>query len=228
MDQTKIWEYYQNDAEVGDAVFNARPRYEFLARQIAPGMHALDIGVGRGGLEAILVPKGVHVSVLDPGERAVERVRTLYGLGEAAKVGYSQVMPFADAQFDVVVMCEVVEHLEDDVLQATLAQVRRVLKAGGRLIGTLPADENLLENRVVCPDCGKQFHRWGHVRSVDEARLRALLAAHLGDVRIGRHFFGDARGLNWKGRLSWALKKSLVAAGLKGSGETYSFSASRR
>lgn len=228
MDQTKIWDYYQNDAEVGDAVFSARPRYEFLARQIAPGMQALDIGVGRGGLEAILVPKGVRMSVLDPGERAIARVRALYALGDGAKVGYSQAIPFPDGQFDVAVMCEVVEHLADDVLDATLREVRRVLKQGGRLIGTLPADENLLDNHVVCPDCGKQFHRWGHVRSVDEGRLRAILSEHFEDVHVARHFFGDVRTLNWKGRLSWGLKKLLVALGIRGGGETFSFSASRR
>src|SRR5262245_34036286 len=84
MDQTKIWEYFQNNDEVGDVAFTARPRYEFLAKQIAPGQSALNIGAGRGGLEAILAAKGVLVSSLDPGETIIERLRERHALGDRA------------------------------------------------------------------------------------------------------------------------------------------------
>ena len=95
MDQTKIWEYFQSDNQIGDIFSNARPRYEFLARQIPPATHALNIGVGRGGLEAILLKKGVKVSCLDPIETAIDRLREQYGLGDAAKIGFSQAIPFS-------------------------------------------------------------------------------------------------------------------------------------
>ena len=228
MDQTKIWDYFQNHEEVGDAAFNARPRYEFLAQQIAPSIHALNIGVGRGGLEAILVKKGVLVSSLDPSEKAIDRLRKQYALGDSAKVGFSQAIPFPDCQFDVVVMCEVLEHLTDDILNATLGEVRRVLKQGGRFIGTVPADENLLDSRVMCPHCGEPFHRWGHLQSFGEGRLGTMLTEQFYSVKISRHFFGEVRTLNWKGRLGWGLKKLLVGLGVKGSCESFSFSASNR
>lgn len=228
MDQEKIWDYFQNDDEVGEAVFNARPRYEFVARQIAPGMHVLDIGVGRGGLESILVEKGVAVSALDPGERSIDSVRRQFGLGDSAKVGFSQAIPFPDGQFDVVVMCEVMEHLSDEILNASFGEITRVLKRDGRFMGTVPADENLLDSRVMCPHCGEAFHRWGHLQSFSEPRLRAMLAERFQSVNVSRHFFGEVRTLNWKGRLSWSLKKALVGIGAKGSLESYFFSATRR
>ena len=228
MDQTKIWDYFQNDEEAGDAAFNARPRYEFLAKHIAPGMRVLNIGVGRGGLETILIRKGVLMSSVDPGESAIDRLRNQFGLGEQAKVGYSQAIPFPDNQFDVVVMSEVLEHLSDDVLAATLAEVQRVLKVGGQFIGTVPAEENLLDNRVVCPHCGELFHRWGHLQSFNEERLNTMLAEQFQFVKTSRHFFGDFQSLNWKGRLGWAIKKMLMGIGIKGSGESFSFSATNR
>lgn len=228
MDQTKVWEYFQNDNEVGEVFNGARPRYQFLAEQIAPGLHTLNIGVGRGGLEAILVKKGVMVSCLDPCEATIERLRKNYALGDSAKVGFSQANPFPDGQFDVVVMCEVLEHLSDDVLHATLSEVRRVLKPGGRFIGTVPADENLLENRVMCPFCGESFHRWGHLQSFGEERLGVMLAEQFYKVKVSRHFFADFKMLNWKGRLGWGLKTLLLGLGVKGTGETFSFSASNR
>ena len=226
MDQEKIWEYFQNEDDVGDAVFNARPRYEYVADRIDPGMRVLNIGVGRGGLETILIAKGVEVHSLDPGERSIQRLRDNLGMGDYAQVGFSQRIPFGDCYFDVVIMCEVLEHLADDVLQATIQEVRRVLKTGGRFVGTVPADENLLENRVMCPHCGMLFHRWGHLQSLSETRLRLLLA-NFERIRMSRHFFGEPRTLNWKGRLLLGSKKLLVRLGVKGSLESFFFSAVR-
>ncbi len=88
-----------------------------------------------------------------------------------------------------VVMSEVLEHLEDDVLSATLAEVRRVLVECGIFIGTVPANENLRLNAVVCPCCNETFHRWGHVRTFSEASLRAALETTLRVARIDNHFF---------------------------------------
>jgi len=101
-----------------------------------------------------------------------------------------------------------------------------VLKRGGRFIGTIPANEDLVDNQVVCPDCGKLFHRWGHLQSFSEVRLRAELGERWRNVEISRHFFGEFRTLNWKGRLVWGLKKLLVSLGVKGNQETFFFSAS--
>lgn len=178
MDQTKIWEYFQNHEESGGSFDKAMPRYEFLTRQLTPGCHALNVGVGRGGLENLLGKKGVVVSCLDPSEASIERIRHEQGLGNRAQVGRSQAMPFADSQFDVVIMSEVLEHLTPTEVTSTLSQVRRVLKPRGRFIGTVPANENLADYHVVCPKCGEGFHRWGHVQSFSIRRMRDILAAH--------------------------------------------------
>lgn len=226
MDQTKIWDYYQNNEEIGNTFANARLRYAFIARQIIPGMNVLNIGVGRGGLEAMLLKKGVCVSCLDPSEMAIKDLRDQYGLANRAQVGFSQSIPFADRQFDVVVMSEVLEHLADTMLHATLREVKRVLKPDGRFIGTVPADENLLENRVMCPHCGEPFHRWGHLQSFSEGQLGVVLSQQFGNVKLSRRYFGDVRKFNWKGRLNWGLKKILLGLGIKGRDENLFFSAS--
>jgi SAM-dependent methyltransferase len=225
MDQEKIWEFFQNNSEIGDTFINARPRYEYISKQIAPNMYVLNIGVGRGGLEKILLKQGAMVSCLDPSENAIESLRKQYALGDRAQVGFSQSIPFPDHQFDVVVMSEVLEHLTDDVLKATLGELGRVLKQGGRFIGTVPADENLIDNCVICPHCGEIFHRWGHLQKFSEGRLHTMLAEHFHAVKVSRRFFGEVRTLNWKGRLGWGLKKLLISLGVKGSGETFFFSA---
>ena len=228
MDQTKIWDYFQNWNEVGNTFAGARSRYEFLAHHLAPGMSVLNIGVGRGGLEAILLMKGVLVSCLDPSEKSIEYLREKFSLGNRAQVGFSQLMPFVDNQFDAVVMSEVIEHLNDSVLFDTLTEVLRVLKSNGRFIGTVPANEILLASQVLCPHCGKAFHRWGHIQTFSDSRLRGILAKYFERVTLSRHYFDDINLLNWKGRITFRMKKFMVLLGIEGSGETYYFSAVKR
>jgi len=184
MEQSKIWDHFQGSGAVDDVFAGSLPRYAYLARQLRAGTHVLNIGVGRGGLEQLLIDKGVIVSSLDPGTASIEGIRARLGMGERARVGYSQSMPFDDASFDAVIMSEVLEHLTDDVLTATFSEVARVLKPDSRFIGTVPHDENLADNITLCPHCGERFHRWGHVRSFDPARLSQSLAG--GGFRVVR------------------------------------------
>lgn len=48
-------------------------------------------------------------------------------------------LPFPDGHLDVVTMLAVVEHLDPASLEVLLADVRRVLRPGGRLVVTTPA-----------------------------------------------------------------------------------------
>ena len=214
MDQSKIWDHFQNDDEAGDVFVNALPRYEFIAQRIASGMSVLNIGVGRGGLEAILIKKGAVVSCLDPSESTIDRLRKQYELGERARVGFSQAIPFPDSQFEVVVMSEVLEHLSDDVLNSTLVDVRRVLKPDGHFIGTVPANENLPDNGAMCPHCGKSFHRWGHLQSFSLIRLRELLLANSFSIlRNETRAFPDWRRSGGKNIIKNSIRYVLGRAG---------------
>jgi len=140
-------------------------------------------------------------------------------------VGYSQNIPFESESFDCVIMTEVLEHLSDEELELTLVEVRRVLKPNGRFLGTVPADENLELNKVVCPFCGKVFHRWGHMQSFSKERLYKLLAGKFSRVSISRHYFFYWRELNWKGKASALLKLGLLKVGVAGSDTTFFFQA---
>ena len=125
-------------------------------------------------------------------------------------------------------MSEVLEHLEDEVQEQTLIEVGRVLAPSGRFLGTVPADENLGASLCICPSCGEQFHRWGHVRSYSQSSLMDLLAAHFVQVELGRHYFAEVAELNWKGRLARWLKLLQLRLGRTGANESFFFSAQRR
>ena len=227
MHQEKIWDYFQNDSEISNLVFESSTRYKFIAEKITTKLDVLNIGVGRGGLEEVLISKGINVFCLDPNEKSIQRVITELGLIDRAKVGYSQSIPYENNSFDTVVMTEVLEHLSDEVIRNTLKEVHRVLRTGGKFIGTVPADENLLRQRVVCPDCGKLFHQWGHLQSFSWKRLTKLLANDYGHVKVTRKFLGTWETLNWKGKFSWMLKTVFISVGMKGDGESFFFTAQK-
>ena len=212
MNQDVIWDHFQSEG--AEAFRHSDPRLAFLASRLRPSERVLNIGVGTGGLERQAAAKGVEIWSLDPSERAIERLRRELDLGERAKAGYSQDMPFPHGQFDAVVMSEVVEHLADDILMPTLAEVERVLKPGGRFIGTVPARENLADNEAVCPCCEHRFHRWGHVRSFDVADLRRLLETRFEVAGIGERFFADWEGAKWRRRIAGLAKRFLSWRGI--------------
>ena len=232
MNQDAIWDYFQNE---GVASFDgSEARLSYLVKKIAPGSRVLNIGVGSGVFERLGLARGIDIHCIDPSKRAIESLREKLGIGEKARVGYSQEIPFCDHYFDVVVMSEVLEHLTDDVLERTIAEVHRVLAdpskgGGGVFIGTVPAREKLLDQATVCPCCGNKFHRWGHHQTFDLPRLRGMLG-HLFQFRyLTERTFVSWKDLNWKGKMHFFIKSGLrIVAGIHGSGETIFFMAEKR
>lgn len=223
MDQDAIWDYFQNEAADGVAFAGSEKRLGYLASLIDPPANVLNIGVGAGTFEGLAIKRGLTVFSLDPSVKSIEGLRQRHGVGDRAQVGYGQQMPFPDAQFDAVVMSEVMEHLAQDILEGTLREVHRVLKPGGRIIGTVPARENIQNETVVCPDCGKRFHRWGHVQSFHPDRMRGLLGAHFRDVRIHERPFVAFGKLNWKGKIIGLARMLLYRFGVHGQHENMVF-----
>lgn len=110
-----------------------------LAR-LASGESVLDVGCGTGTL-AIAAARRVGasgtVSGIDPAENLLARAR-----GKARRahvevdflIGTGDALPFPDASLDVVLSTLVWHHLPHDVLRASVHEMRRVLKPGGRAL----------------------------------------------------------------------------------------------
>jgi len=108
-----------------------------------PPKRAIDVGCKDGEIGKFLIEAGVEtVGVEIDGENA----RLCAGKGLAAvQADVSRGLPFGDGMFDLVFAGEIIEHIVDT--DALLAEFRRVLAVGGRLVVTTP---NLvsLENRL--------------------------------------------------------------------------------
>lgn len=226
-DQQKIWDHFQ--IEGVESFSQSQGRLEFLVRSLRPSTRVLNIGVGNGTLESMAARKGVDIWSLDPSDRAIANLRKKLSLGERAQVGFCQSMPFPDGHFDVVVMSEVLEHLDEEIFKATLAEVRRVLRAGGRFIGTVPAREKLESSLVICPHCGVQFHRWGHKQSFDVNRLSSALGEYFLVKRVVERFFIDWESVGLWRKFQGLIKKFLSwrGVGTYGIGRNIFFSAQK-
>jgi 2-polyprenyl-3-methyl-5-hydroxy-6-metoxy-1,4-benzoquinol methylase len=155
-------------------------RRAFLLERVAAGQRVLDLGCGDGAFAAALVDAGCVVTMADVAQEALRRARLRAPAAEAVVLRDGEALPFAEDAFDVVWAGEVLEHVADVV--GLLAEVRRVLRWGGRLLATTPWHGRL----VLAPDT--HFDpRADHLRFFSARTLRgALTDAGFAEVDVRR------------------------------------------
>ncbi|HEY4035819.1 MAG TPA: bifunctional 2-polyprenyl-6-hydroxyphenol methylase/3-demethylubiquinol 3-O-methyltransferase UbiG [Ktedonobacteraceae bacterium] len=96
------------------------------------GTKVLDVGCGGGLLAEEFACLGCQVTGIDPSEPSLATARKhaqQSGLDISYQVGLGEQLPFADTSFDIVVCCDVLEHV-DNVAQV-IQEISRVLKPDG-------------------------------------------------------------------------------------------------
>lgn len=203
--QARIWNYYQN--EHPESFSWGRPRHRFLLRRALRELgraraSVLTVGAGDGFVERGLVEAGHRVVNLDLDEETAARMRDLGVEGHAGEL-----KDFDGGPFRVAVASEVLEHIPDGDLEASVAAVWRALEPGGLFLVTVPFQEDLARSTTICPHCGETHHLWGHRQSFDQGRLESLLSgAGFGRVEVDARFFANYAQLNWGGKATYLAK----------------------
>lgn len=133
------------DAHVGDAEEIARGAgFQALRERIvelaapAAGEVAVDVGAGTGLLSLELASRGLEVWAIDISPSMCEYLRSKAASAEADRlrigVGSAASLPLMDGVADLVVSNYCFHHLPDEGKRRALAEARRVLAPGGRLV----------------------------------------------------------------------------------------------
>ncbi len=124
-----------------------------------------ELGCGTGGNLASWAEQGHDVVGMDASEKALDYARQR--LGDRVKLGrLPDQVPFREESFDVILMADVLEHVQDDA--ASVRAALALLRTGGILVSTVPAHQWLYSPRDA------QHH---HFRRYSKPGLRQILTS---------------------------------------------------
>ncbi len=208
----KFWNFYANNPVYERTYFSyhaGKYLLRYLVRKI-PGFmdlkNILDFGCGVGFLIKHFISlykreakKDVKIYGLEFSKDAVDRVNDRFSSFDIfGKALYVEKLPsnFNNDFFDLITLVEVLEHLNDKELYETIKEAYRLLRVGGFIVVTVPNEEDLELNEVICPECGCVFHRWQHVRSWSTKSLREFMESNgFVTFHLATCFLGDVYSL---------------------------------
>ncbi len=160
MEKEQIENYWRNNKQEFAGDRRSRIIYNLSKKYI--GEKTLDVGAGSGALIR-LIEGAVGIDLVE---------------NEIVSKGDITNLRFDNFRFNTVFATEVLEHLSDEILSKGLSEIWRVLKRNGYFILTVPYKEDLHKNMVSCPKCEFEFHRWQHIHSFSEEKIRRILYQH--------------------------------------------------
>jgi SAM-dependent methyltransferase len=159
-------------------------RRALLLDEARAGERVLDLGCGAGRFVAALDAAGAQAVGVELAERALSRARRVAPGADLRLVEPYGTLPLGHGEVDLVWCSEVLEHVPD--VGALLAEVRRVLRPGGRLLATVPDHGRLRRVLIALARHDEHYDPLGqHLRFFTRASLsRALHATGFRDVRM--------------------------------------------
>ena len=164
-----------------------RTALELLAP--APGERMLDVATGTGEVLRQLARRRERPREavgVDASAAMLAHVRTLPP-GWSVRLADARRLPFGDAEFDVVSASYLLHVLPDADLPLVVAELRRVLRPGGRLVTVTPAiPERGVARPLACALdrlAARRPQRYGGLRALDPRVALALAGLGVTDAR---------------------------------------------
>ncbi len=137
------------------------------------GKRCLDLGSDNGVVSLLLRRQGGSWASGDLTEETVDAIRGL--VEKDVHLVREDRLPFADAEFDLVVVADMIEHVEHET--AFVAELARILKPGARLVVNTPHARNTALRRLRL-QLGQTDDKHGHLRpGYTRESLGALLGS---------------------------------------------------
>lgn len=150
--QNEVWNNYVNNSK-------EIRRAEEILRYIPGDVSSiLDIGCGNG-----IVTNMINKECVIGMDFAITPLKNVK---KSAVCGSIHSLPFKENMLDLILMTEVLEHLNDKIYKKAIKEINR-LKPKYLMI-SVPFDENLEEGLCKCGSCGTLFNVAHHYRSFNE------------------------------------------------------------
>ena len=163
--------------------------WEYVPRE---GPAHLDFGCHNGAFLNTLKDKSVGRLVgVDICKEAVEQGQQLFPHLELVKINETTPLPFDDDQFNSITVLDVLEHIYEQT--ELLAELNRVLKAGGKLIVTVPRQHlfSFLDTgnfKFLFPRLHRWYYCFSHSSEEYQRRYVSNPDGLIGDISIKKRW----------------------------------------
>jgi 2-polyprenyl-6-hydroxyphenyl methylase/3-demethylubiquinone-9 3-methyltransferase len=168
------YEDFWRDAPADPEPWAWDARRRMLLAEARAGERVLDLGCGAGRFVAALTGAGADAVGVDVAEAALERARAVAPGADLRLLEPDGSIPLEHGSVDLVWCSEVLEHVAD--VGYLLAEVRRVLRPGGRLLVTVPYHGRVQAAAIALTRFEAHFDPLGqHLRFFTRRSLAATL-----------------------------------------------------
>ena len=169
---SNFWNQIYNRGTTGFADCSAGTILNIIKKKISLKGRILDYGAGNGNFTKVLCEKLLKssISCCEYSECAVNKLTNSLGNYKNFE-GAFLIDNIQQKEFDAVFVLEVIEHLSEEQLNTFFIRINSLLRKGGRLIITVPNNENIDSKKVLCPECGAIFHPIQHLKSYNAELL---------------------------------------------------------
>ena len=120
-------------------------RIQWVLQNVPKNAYFLDVGCNSGIISTRLIGLGCYGKGIDIVQELVDKAKKN---GVDAEQGTAEDLGrFKDEEFDVVICCEVLEHLYDPM--PAIKEAHRVLKKGGMYIATVPHKDSEMAGEKI-------------------------------------------------------------------------------
>lgn len=145
---------------------------ELISKECIDCKTVLEIGSGMGYLLEQLKQRGFECTGVDPSSFASKFAREAFGLNILTQMLDYETFP--EKKFDIIIMCDVVEHIYD--INSLILLAKHYLSENGRIV-ILTGNSNSLYAKV----CGRKwlyFFSWEHISFFNKSSISYLFKKH--------------------------------------------------